>query len=658
MMICIRSLAVGLALLIGFADCLTACTTAVISGRVTIDGRPILWKNRDFASAPRNEVILFRGRNYRGAAVVNAGSKNSIWMGVNEAGLCVENSLSRDLGDGKKHQGPGNGQFMRLVLETCATVEDVKQLLEKTNASGRQTMANMGVIDAQGGACMFEIGPAKFQMFDANDPQVAPRGYIVRSNFSTVAQNVEPTPDSDQAEQLASGDRYLRGCQLLDAYSTPLSISYLIQNVTRDLCDSDGFAHPGTATGFADKLPRKIRTDNTISRSSTVSAAVFHGVKPGEDPRLTTMWTILGDPKFSVAVPCWPTMPEIADALEGQRGAEIGEIARTLRDYSLLQDRGEISTALLPGIWDDVWPVEKQLITKTGDHLTTWRKQGVADSELHEWHCQATEQAYQAMQQELRQAKSFALSGSLANYPDAADTPRQTIPLRVAIYDHSTGTANGPKNLLRILSPAAGFSAKRISPEQIRAGKLTEFDILIMPGGSGSKQSRMLEESGRDLVREFVDNGGGYVGICAGSYLASSHYTWSLDLINSKVWDRAHWARGTGKVTLGMSSRGQAALQHDAATAEVYYGQGPLLVPGNDDKLPSYEVLAVFNSEIATKGAVAESMIDTHAIIRSTFGKGRVICFSPHPETASGPNHLIEAGVRWAGKRSVSTSGK
>ena len=75
-----------------------ACTTAVISGKVTHDGRPILWKNRD-TSYRHNELVLLDSGQYRALAVVNAGSRKSVWMGTNEAGFCIENSLSKDLSD-------------------------------------------------------------------------------------------------------------------------------------------------------------------------------------------------------------------------------------------------------------------------------------------------------------------------------------------------------------------------------------------------------------------------------------------------------------------------------------------------------------------------------------------------------------------------------
>ena len=248
------------------------------------------------------------------------------------------------------------------------------------------------------------------------------------------------------------------------------------------------------------------------------------------------------------------------------------------------------------------------------------------------------------MQNELLRAKQSYLSKSTTTYPTVS-TERL---IRVAVYDHSTGTEKGPKNLQKILTKKSGFEFKTVSQEEIRKSKLVDFDVLIVPGGSGSYQSKILKDEGRKIVREFVEGGGGYVGICAGSYLASSHYTWSLDLINCRVWDRAHWARGTGTVKLGFSPNGKSALNADASDESVFYGQGPLLVPGDDPNLPRYEVLADYRSEIVANGAVPGAMKGTHAIIRSSFGNGRVICFSPHPEKPGGPTGLITAGVRWA----------
>jgi len=222
---------------------------------------------------------------------------------------------------------------------------------------------------------------------------------------------------------------------------------------------------------------------------------------------------------------------------------------------------------------------------------------------------------------------------------------------RVAIYDHSDGSASGPLNLMQFLTVENGFVCQRISPKEIQTGVLKDFDVLIMPGGSGSLQSKKLEETGRKNVIEFVKSGGGYVGICAGSYLATSQYSWSLGLVNARVWDRVHWARGTGDVALSMTPSGRQLLDAKQPELFVYYGQGPLLVPDTKADLPGYEVLAIYKTEVALKGAPEGSMVGTHAIIRTMYKNGRVICFSPHPEKQGGPQELMTAGVKWAANR-------
>ncbi|WP_437206056.1 BPL-N domain-containing protein [Planctomicrobium sp. SH664] len=222
-------------------------------------------------------------------------------------------------------------------------------------------------------------------------------------------------------------------------------------------------------------------------------------------------------------------------------------------------------------------------------------------------------------------------------------------PIRVAIYDHSEGKARYLKVLARILGDNDVFHVDNLSPAQIRKGALNQgYHVLIMPEGSGSYQSSQLKETGRENIKEFVRNGGGYVGICAGSYLASSHFDWSLGLLNAEMVDAEHWARGNGQVKLHLTPAGQAALKSSKADLEVYYAQGPLLAPGSAADLPPYESLAEFTSEMAEKGAPSGVMVGTTAIARGEFGKGRVFCFSPHCESRGGPNYMVVNAVLWA----------
>jgi len=367
-----------------------ACTTAVVSGRATTDGRPLLWKNRDISNT-KNEVAYINSGKYAVTAQVNGGARKSVWMGVNSAGLCIENSLCKDL-VGPDSKGPGNGEFMLQALQNCATVDDVEKLLEATNKSGRTTNGSFGVIDAQGGAVLFEAAPHRYVRFDANDPKVAPDGIIVRSNFSCTGQKFECPPPVDKLGEIYSADRYKRAATILRPEVGKIEVKTLLRFCARDLGDADGGAVPGSVNGTTGELPEFVVTKNTIGRSTTVSFAVFHGVKPGENPLLTTMWLGLGDPKFSAAVPCWVATAGVASELSGKDGAPICLAVNDLRARFYDKEREGVYTAGLDQVWQTLWPLEDELVERTAARLATWRQVGVDPQSMRAIHTSAAEQ--------------------------------------------------------------------------------------------------------------------------------------------------------------------------------------------------------------------------------------------------------------------------
>jgi glutamine amidotransferase-like uncharacterized protein len=226
-------------------------------------------------------------------------------------------------------------------------------------------------------------------------------------------------------------------------------------------------------------------------------------------------------------------------------------------------------------------------------------------------------------------------------------------PIRVAIYADAGATKTDVPQVEHCLPTAKGFEVNRVTSEQICQGDLKDFDVVIFPGGAASKQSSTLGEEGRAAVKRFVDGGGGFIGICAGAYLASAEYPWSLGLLDAHVLDRAHWARGQGDVDLRLSRAGQSSLTSDNEVCTIHYENGPLFGPGEKDDIEDYEPLAAYDTEIRKNGAPAGAMKGTTAIARGKFGKGRVVCFSPHPEKTPGREAFLQSAVCWAGNRRV-----
>jgi N-formylglutamate amidohydrolase/glutamine amidotransferase PdxT len=225
----------------------------------------------------------------------------------------------------------------------------------------------------------------------------------------------------------------------------------------------------------------------------------------------------------------------------------------------------------------------------------------------------------------------------------------------VGVY-HDVGAGPSVNDLTRALDGFGSVTYRKLMAGDIKAGKLKEVDVLIQPGGSGGGQGRHLGEDGRDKIREFVRQGGGYVGICAGAYLASADYKWSLYILDAKVVDRDHWARGKGTVEIQLSEQGKQLLKNPNDQLKIHYAQGPLLAPAHNPEIPDYEILATFKTEMALNGAPKGVMPGTTAAARGKFGNGRVLCFSPHPEMTEGLDDLVQQAIHHVNQGSSKAS--
>lgn len=220
--------------------------------------------------------------------------------------------------------------------------------------------------------------------------------------------------------------------------------------------------------------------------------------------------------------------------------------------------------------------------------------------------------------------------------------------LRVAVYDDD-GVHAGP-GLDRLLNAGGDMAVYRVGSVDLDAGVLKQFHVLVVPGGTGSTQSHGLGATGKDAIREFVKSGGGYVGMCAGAYLATNYFKWSLGILNADVIDHD---RGRDTVKLDITPMGREILGQQTSPVDVKYHNGPILGPG-DLHGARYEVLAIFRSEVVNSESPRPpkaKMDGTPAIVCGQYVKGRIIITSPHPEATSGLEEVTRRMVRWAGGR-------
>lgn len=278
---------------------LFACTSAVISGKATPDGRPMLWKQRDTGSLENKLVYHTDGRYpFLGVHNLNDTVNAETFMGCNSVGFAVINTQSYNL-EYPRYAGKMDeeGILMKRALATCATLADFEALLAAT-AGTRGVETNFGVMDANGGAAYYEIDPYAYKKFDANDPMVAPHGYLLRTNFS-----VTGTP--------GEGQGYIR-------YETETALfhwAFLGEGLTVDFILNEATAclrHSLTGADLmrgplpeSDDACRMTPLSDYIPRYSTAGSMIIQGVAKGEDPSLATIWTVLGFPLTTPVLPIW-----------------------------------------------------------------------------------------------------------------------------------------------------------------------------------------------------------------------------------------------------------------------------------------------------------------------------------------------------------------
>jgi glutamine amidotransferase-like uncharacterized protein len=187
---------------------------------------------------------------------------------------------------------------------------------------------------------------------------------------------------------------------------------------------------------------------------------------------------------------------------------------------------------------------------------------------------------------------------------------------------------NGPGACSDLCAEAAanvarrdGLSVRWVSAETLSAETAPEVFknvvVWIQPGGNAIIAAKHLGVHRMDLIRNWVNEGGNYVGFCAGAFLAdktvdNDETIPGLGLIPFSTFD---YPIETGEwgTLLDFNWNGQKR--------KVYFnGGGSFKVPKKDIQSGKVEVFARFAKE------------GHPASIQTTYGLGRVVLTGPHPE--------------------------
>lgn len=266
-----------------------ACTSAIISGKLTRNGRPILWKHRDSGCEDNKvERISATDSTFSYVALLNATDSlcAEAWCGLNEKGFAIMNTASYNLKNDTVTKVDCEGLLMSEALGRCVSVDDFEALL-KSHAKPLGVEANFGVIDALGGGAYFEVGNSQYTRFDVPEDS----GWLVRTNYSYTGRKDE-------------GYGYIREQNAKDLLAPHIK-SRDIEPATFTEELSRTYYHSLLGRDYTQSGETWLVDQDFIPRRTSCASCVIEGVNEAKDARRCTMWVELGLPQCAEVRAVW-----------------------------------------------------------------------------------------------------------------------------------------------------------------------------------------------------------------------------------------------------------------------------------------------------------------------------------------------------------------
>lgn len=192
---------------------------------------------------------------------------------------------------------------------------------------------------------------------------------------------------------------------------------------------------------------------------------------------------------------------------------------------------------------------------------------------------------------------------------------------------NSTGCSEAAAAVAKL----AGFDYKYIGPNEVpEKGLLKRAKVWIQPGGRAKTQQETMSLELKKAIVEFVANGGGYVGFCAGGFLAYEQFGWDtkngpyratgLGLISGKS---SYYNFFDSEIT---EEKPAKIIKTKWGNKEkwVYWELGPYFPPQRTDDSQNLEIVANYAGDRPTTAPIMS--------LKTNYNRGKVYITAVHPE--------------------------
>ncbi|MCE5213999.1 MAG: BPL-N domain-containing protein [Methanobacterium sp.] len=214
--------------------------------------------------------------------------------------------------------------------------------------------------------------------------------------------------------------------------------------------------------------------------------------------------------------------------------------------------------------------------------------------------------------------------------------------IKVLIYSGTyaaTSCVNGLKTALNYANTnnlLSGIQFTYGTSTVINAATLSGYDVLYMPGGSGGWYYLNSGNIDGTAIKNFVANGGGYLGICAGAYAAVAtvdgwYSGWGIaPHVNAKV------VNYEGTTTMQITSAGQEVLGRSGTVTVAHYNGAAMYTISSGAK-----IFATYADSKTGYNGYAD-------IVGDYYGNGRTVLIGSHPELSPQYPDILANLIAWA----------
>lgn len=243
---------------------------------------------------------------------------------------------------------------------------------------------------------------------------------------------------------------------------------------------------------------------------------------------------------------------------------------------------------------------------------------------------------------------------------------RKLRPMKLALYGGRGAGSDFSAPLEEVLA-WGGFSLDTLSDQDIRSGKLDDYDALVVPGSpdAGECYYHGLGDAGFQKIRDFIHDRGHYLGVCGGAYLpltsyrTQNHYWLNIvDATDNEGLD--YWRTGSAHVRCRIDVNDHpiftGMVAGDWNSINLVYWEGPAIEPkgGNITSLAHFERLLQTGDKMQPywdmmDNTMAKEALTTYynpvtqeefdtllhrktALAEATYGGHHILMYSPHPE--------------------------